>query len=57
MDSICDMALTYSDTEIAKISWSDFVGGLDEEYCSELITYLKERQLYVNAPVDVKEED
>ena len=51
------MALTYSDSEISKISWSDFVGGLDEDYCSELITYLKERQLYVNAPVDVKEED
>lgn len=51
------MALTYTDSEISKISWTDFVSGLDEETCSELITYLKERQLYVNAPVDVKEED
>lgn len=51
------MALTYSDNEISKISWSDFVGGLDEEYCSELITYLKERQLYVNAPIETKEDN
>ena len=51
------MALTYTDSEISKISWTDFVSGLDEETCSELITYLKERQLYVNAPVDVKEDN
>ena len=57
VDSICDMALTYTDSEISKISWTDFVSGLDEETCSELITYLKERQLYVNAPVHEKEDD
>ena len=57
VDSICDMALTYTDSEISKISWTDFVSGLDEETCSELITYLKERQLYVNAPIDSKEDN
>lgn len=57
VDAICDMALTYTDSEISKISWTDFVSGLDEETCSELITYLKERQLYVNSPIDSKEDN
>ena len=57
VDAICDMALTYTDSEISKICWTDFVSGLDEETCSELITYLKERQLYVNAPIDTKEDN
>ena len=57
VDAIYDMALTYTDNEISKISWTDFVSSLDEETCSELIIYLKERQLYVNAPIDTKEDN
>lgn len=57
VDAICDIALTYTDSEISKISWTDFVSSLDEETCSELITYLKERQLYINAPITTEEDD
>ena len=49
VDKICDIALDYSDEEIEKQSWSEFVGTITEP---ELITYLKERKLYVNEDVE-----
>ena len=42
-----------SDEEMQKLSWSDFVANLKE---SELIQYLKERNLYINEPVEETEE-
>ena len=57
VDTICELALNCTDNEISKISWTDFVSSLDEEHCSELITYLKERRLYVNSPVEEKEDN
>lgn len=56
VNRICNLAVHFDDEKLAKISWSDFVMSLNEGDCSELITYLKERRLYVNAPVE-KEED
>ena len=49
LDKICDVALDYSDEEIEKQSWSEFVGTITEP---ELITYLKERKLYVNEDIE-----
>ncbi len=57
VDRICETALTYSDSELSRISWTDFVASLDEDCFSELITYLKERQLYVNTPIDTQEDE
>ncbi|MGN0679812.1 MAG: amidoligase family protein [Oscillospiraceae bacterium] len=57
VDCICELALSNSDTEISKISWTDFVSSLDEEHYSELITYLKERRLYINSPIEEEEDD
>lgn len=56
VNRICNLAVHCDDNRLAKISWSDFVMSLNESDCSELITYLKERRLYVNAPV-AREED
>ncbi len=56
VDKICDYAINYDDGRLAKVSWSDFVMSLNEQDHGELITYLKERRLYVNAPV-IGEED
>lgn len=56
VDKICNIAVNYNDEQLAKISWSDFVMSLNESNCDELITYLKERRLYINAPV-IGEED
>ena len=53
---ICECALNLSDSEIANVSWTDFVTKIPSEN-RELITYLKERQLYVNAPVETEEDD
>jgi hypothetical protein len=46
VDEICNVALTLSDEAMPNLSWSEFVGNLDKEKRAELITYLKERNLY-----------
>lgn len=57
VDKICDLALYLTDKEIAGISWTTFVKSLDAEKHRELIVYLKERQLYVNEPVEYMEDE
>ena len=53
VNKICDVALSMSEREIDSMSWSEFVRSIEEE---ELIQYLKERRLYINADVKSKEE-
>ena len=53
VNRICDIALSYTDDEMSKLSWSEFVSGINEP---ELIQYLKERQLYINEKVTTEEE-
>ena len=50
---ICDISTWMTDKEITLLNWCDFVSGVEEP---ELITYLKERRLYVNEPVECEEE-
>jgi hypothetical protein len=57
VDKICELATDLTDTELKSVSWSDFVGSLDDSTESELITYLKERQLYINTPITTEEDD
>lgn len=57
VNEICNVAFFMSDQELAALSWSDFVRELEPGKCSELITYLKERQLYVNEPIKTEEDD
>lgn len=57
VNRICNLAVHCDDERLAKISWSDFVMSLKESDCSELITYLMERRLYVNAPVEREEDE
>jgi len=53
VDRICDVALYLSDDELKAMSWTTFVSGCTQP---ELVQYLKERRLYINEPVDAKEE-
>ena len=53
VNRICDIALSYTDDEMSKLSWSEFVSGINEP---ELVQYLKERQLYINEKVEETEE-
>ena len=57
VNAICDAAVFLSDAEICELPWSDFVKSLDTSQYTELITYLKERQLYINEPIIEIEED
>lgn len=54
-DQFCEYAVHMEEEEIHNLSWTDFVTGLPSS-CPELIQYLKERRLYVNAPVEEEEE-
>ncbi len=53
VNAIIETALYYSDDELHKLSWSEFVRRIEEP---ELIQYLKERQLYINDTIESEEE-
>lgn len=53
VNRICDIALSYTDDEVSKLSWSEFVSNITEP---ELIQYLKERRLYINEGITTEEE-
>jgi len=53
VNEICDLAIHLTDDGIAKMSWSEFVGTIE---APELITYLKERRLYVNENISAEED-
>lgn len=53
VNEICNVAVFMSDSEMQSLSWSDFVAKLTE---TELIQYLKERNLYVNEKITESEE-
>lgn len=45
VDRIIDCAMHFSDEEMQQLAWTTFAAGCTER---ELVTYLKERRLYVN---------
>lgn len=53
VNRVCEVAVSMSDDEVRSMSWTTFVKGCTQP---ELIRYLKERQLYVNEPVEMEEE-
>jgi len=53
VNKVCDVAVSMSDEDLTSLSWPEFVAMIEEP---ELISYLKERRLYVNEPVEVMEE-
>ena len=53
VNHICDVAISFSDESMRRLSWSEFVSHIEEE---ALIRYLKERRIYLNEPVESEEE-
>lgn len=51
---IVDTAIYYTEDELQKLSWSEFVSRITEP---ELITYLKERNLYINEKINIEQEE
>lgn len=49
VNQLCEAALFCTDTEIQNLSWTAFVSSCSQP---ELIQYLKERQLYINDPIE-----
>lgn len=54
VNKICDISVDLTDEEITVLNWCDFAASISEP---ELITYLKERRLYVNEPVESEEDE
>ena len=52
VDEICKAAFL-SEEELENMSWVSFIERI---HSKELITYLKERRLYINEPVESEEE-
>ena len=53
VDTICDVAISMSQSELEELSWSELVKRIEHP---ELIQYLKERRLYINEEVTVEED-
>ena len=53
VNEICNVAVSMSDEGLQKLSWSEFVSNITD---TELIQYLKERNLYINESVEETEE-
>lgn len=53
VNEICNVAVFMSDEQLQKLSWSDFVSRLTE---TELIQYLKERNLFINEKINTEED-
>ena len=53
VNEICDLAIHLTDEGIEKMSWSEFVDAIE---APELITYLKERRLYINENINSEED-
>ena len=56
VDYLTDIAKELREDEIQELTWVKFVRGLLDRNVPELITYLKERQLFINDPIDCEEE-
>ena len=53
---ICNIARETTDESLEAMSWGDFVLTIDREAMPELIEYLRSKRLYVNEPVEAREE-
>ena len=53
VNQICNVDFSLDDEELKAMSWATFVAGCKEP---ELIQYLKERNLYINDPVECEAE-
>ncbi|MBQ9346379.1 MAG: amidoligase family protein [Oscillibacter sp.] len=48
VNRVCDVAVSMSDQQMKDLSWTEFAAGCRER---ELVRYLKERRIFINAPV------
>ena len=56
IEEICNHAVYFDDKHFEKMSWSEFVKGIDKEKKPELIEYLKMKQLYINEAIAIEED-
>lgn len=54
---ICNRAINAEDIDFETMCWSDFVKGIDVDKYPSLINYLKSKDLYVNEPLTMTEEE
>ena len=54
VNELVEVAFLMSDEEVKALDWCGFVERIDKP---ELITYLKERRLYINEPIESEEDE
>ena len=55
VNEICNVAITLSQKDIDKLSWSEFALHIDQVKNPELIQYLKECRIYINDMIESEE--
>ena len=56
VNELCNVANYFTDEEMGRFTWTEFVLLVGFQGYPELVQYLKERRLYVSEPVDGEEE-
>lgn len=54
VEKLCNVAVSLSEERLQALSWSDIMLGIEPQRYPELVQYLKELRLYINAPVSVE---
>ena len=54
VEKLCNVAVSLSEEQLQALSWSDIMLGIEPQRYPELVQYLKELRLYINAPVSVE---
>ena len=54
VEKLCNVAVSLSEERLQALSWSDIMLGIDPQRYPELVQYLKELRLYINAPVSAE---
>lgn len=57
VNHICNTADLLSTDDITELNWCEFMERISKNKYPELITYLKERRLYVNEPIETEEDE
>lgn len=57
VNHICNIADSMATDDVTELSWIDFVEKIDKNRYPELVTYMKERRLYINEEITVEEDD
>lgn len=57
ISQICNVAFSMPEEELKQLGWTQLILSIEPKTMPELVQYLKERNLYVNEPIVVREKE